>query len=697
MKRDKLFSLLWAVVLSFCVVFGSFSCLITAFSLEADTWSLALFCIAFATISSLVSMTRWGNWILCGVLILLGGWLWQMGSLETSVEALLYQISVVYDMAYGWGTIYWNGAAPTVFPIGLALSAAAVPVIWAVTWTVIRREHSIFAIALAILPLGACLVVTDRVPAADSLFLMVFGFLLLILTQTVRRQKESDGNRLTAILLIPALLCTALLFHTVPQKGYTPPHSVPGWIEGWLSSIHLGPGSMPGAPDITLDLSEIGPKSQNKFVIMEVTTEKSGLLYLRRQSYDSYDGTSWSVSSKVSAQDRYWPSQGLKDNGSLTVKLRASLELMYLPYYTDMLQQLQYGRLENTHGKTYTLQWMVPDGSSAVDAGYRLDPLVEQCLRLPDSTQQQAQNILQQIGDLSSLTDAQKANRIAEYVKSVAVYDLKTAKIPQEETDFAIWFLENADTGYCVHFATAATVLLRAAGIPARYVTGYMTEVEGGVKEFVISNESHAWVEYLDSKGGWTVLDPTPPEPEQLPTEPPAPTEDPDPTEDTTATEEPTSAPTDPSTGPGPTGVTQPMAASPSDTSANGGADAPQKTDLALLWNCLMAVACAALVMLLVWGQYLLRVQLRHRKMRSGSPNQRALICWKEIVRLSRLYRQPLSEEMEMLAQKAKFSQYTMTGEEIKVFQTRLKELSTLLAQKRWYQRLFYKLLFAAE
>lgn len=697
MKRDKLFSLLWAVVLSFCIAFGGLSCLLTGFSFQTDTLSLAFFCIAFAIFAGLMSAFRWGNVILAILLLLSGGLLWETGSLEASVEALLYQISTVYDMAYGWGTIYWNGKAPTVLRIGMALGAFAVPVIWAVAWTVMRREHSVLAIFLGLLPLGLCLVVTDRVPETDSLFLLIFGLLLLILTQTARRKKEADGNRLTAILLIPAFLCTALLFHAVPQENYLPPKSVPSWIEQFLSSVDFSTGSLPGMPDISLDLTDIGPKGQARNVIMEVTADQRGILYLRRQSYDAYDGVSWTVSENAGATDPYWPTEGLESAGSITIKLRAGMEYLYLPYYTDMLSQLEYGRLKNELGRSYTLPRMVSDGNARLNGTVKRDALVRQCLHLPGSTMEKAEQILQAVGSLSNLTDAQIAERIAEYVKGVAVYDLKTEKMPADATDFAIWFLEEADTGYCVHFATAATVLLRAAGVPARYVTGYMTAMESGLKNNVLANESHAWVEYLDSERGWTVLDPTPPALQPEPTEPPEPTEDPTPTENTVSTQPPTSEPTQPSTEANSTDTTPTDTTQTTATSSTGGADAPQAKDLTLLWNCLMAVVYAALAVALIWGQYLLRVHLRRRKWHQGSSNQRVLACWKEIVRLSRLYHQPLSEETEMLAQKAKFSQHTLTAEERKVFKNDLRRLSAVLAAKPWYQRLFLKLIFAVQ
>ena len=81
--------------------------------------------------------------------------------------------------------------------------------------------------------------------------------------------------------------------------------------------------------------------------------------------------------------------------------------------------------------------------------------------------------------------------------------------MPSSETDFVRWFLEESDTGYCAHFASATAVLLQAAGIPARYVTGYMVDTQAGVSTTVYMDEAHAWVEFYDPSVGWRVLEST--------------------------------------------------------------------------------------------------------------------------------------------------------------------------------------------
>jgi transglutaminase-like putative cysteine protease len=63
-----------------------------------------------------------------------------------------------------------------------------------------------------------------------------------------------------------------------------------------------------------------------------------------------------------------------------------------------------------------------------------------------------------------------------------------------------------AGSGVCQDFTHAMLSLLRSAGIPARYVSGYLHTEEEVVGE-TVRGESHAWVEVWN--GGWEGLDPT--------------------------------------------------------------------------------------------------------------------------------------------------------------------------------------------
>ena len=72
-------------------------------------------------------------------------------------------------------------------------------------------------------------------------------------------------------------------------------------------------------------------------------------------------------------------------------------------------------------------------------------------------------------------------------------------------------FLFSTHSGFCEHYASAFTVLMRAAGIPARVVTGYQG---GEINDFgnyliVRQQDAHAWSEIWLKDRGWVRIDPT--------------------------------------------------------------------------------------------------------------------------------------------------------------------------------------------
>jgi len=72
-------------------------------------------------------------------------------------------------------------------------------------------------------------------------------------------------------------------------------------------------------------------------------------------------------------------------------------------------------------------------------------------------------------------------------------------------------FLFGTRAGFCEHYASAFVVLMRAAGIPARVVTGYLggeTDTLGGYM-IVRQSDAHAWAEVWLDGAGWVRVDPT--------------------------------------------------------------------------------------------------------------------------------------------------------------------------------------------
>ncbi len=72
-------------------------------------------------------------------------------------------------------------------------------------------------------------------------------------------------------------------------------------------------------------------------------------------------------------------------------------------------------------------------------------------------------------------------------------------------------FLFATRSGFCEHFASAFVVLMRAAGVPARVVTGYLGGEYNALGNYLIVRQSdaHGWAEVWLESRGWVRVDPT--------------------------------------------------------------------------------------------------------------------------------------------------------------------------------------------
>jgi hypothetical protein len=72
-------------------------------------------------------------------------------------------------------------------------------------------------------------------------------------------------------------------------------------------------------------------------------------------------------------------------------------------------------------------------------------------------------------------------------------------------------FLFHTRSGFCGHYASAFVTLMRAAGVPARVVTGYLGGEWNPLGHYFVLRQSdaHAWTEIWVDGRGWTRVDPT--------------------------------------------------------------------------------------------------------------------------------------------------------------------------------------------
>ncbi|MHA6534276.1 DUF4129 domain-containing transglutaminase family protein [Paenibacillus sp. BAC0078] len=176
-------------------------------------------------------------------------------------------------------------------------------------------------------------------------------------------------------------------------------------------------------------------------------------------------------------------------------------------------------RLPETSGPAkvaeYTVDSLLPESDPAdLRAASGGDPsaVKSQYLQLPAELPARVSGLAEQLtASAGNRYDA--ATAVRDYLQRGYTYTLKT-RVPPSGADFVDDFLFTTKQGYCVHFATSMTVLLRSAGIPARYVQGYGPGTLAAdplpQRYNVTQGDAHAWVEVYFPGAGWVPFDPTP-------------------------------------------------------------------------------------------------------------------------------------------------------------------------------------------
>jgi len=105
----------------------------------------------------------------------------------------------------------------------------------------------------------------------------------------------------------------------------------------------------------------------------------------------------------------------------------------------------------------------------------------------------------------------EKARAIEDHLRGRCGYSLSLSGTPNKEDPLAAFLFEVRE-GHCEYFASAMTVMLRQAGIPARLVNGFAAGTYNSLARAwtVRQRNAHSWVEAYFEPYGWVEFDPTP-------------------------------------------------------------------------------------------------------------------------------------------------------------------------------------------
>lgn len=252
-------------------------------------------------------------------------------------------------------------------------------------------------------------------------------------------------------------------------------------------------------------LSNVAPKYLDKPVFTVTVSDKpKNSLYLRGFVGDIYQGGKWKASKNIQKES------GKRKKGIWSGKYCQS---QYTTFDSEELDiTIQYTRLGKRSKYLYT-----PYSKSSA-----INELSSKEGRLCSGEEDDALHLYQSLaGEMPYYESYGISSDLIMDVQNVlwrnTSYSLELDPIPRNQ-DYAEYFLFYSQKGYCEHFATAGTLLLRNMNHTARYVSGYRissdrftyNKEDGTYTAEVLDSDAHAWSEVWVDRNYWMPQEMTP-------------------------------------------------------------------------------------------------------------------------------------------------------------------------------------------
>lgn len=234
-----------------------------------------------------------------------------------------------------------------------------------------------------------------------------------------------------------------------------------------------------------------------------------------RQEY--FDGRRWQLSTEVKRWQQTVPLLNVTSTLSDSPLPAGSYEVLAEPQRHRWAFAMTAPRVVAGPVQATPIATLYRQGSNELAIRYRASTAT-----LPDVTEREQQRNLQLPAEGNPQARAYAQELATRYPEPSALVGALMTRFRSQPYTYTLTpprlgpdgvddFLFDTRRGFCGHYAMATAFVLRAAGIPARLVTGYLGgewNPQGSylaVRQF----DAHAWVEYLDRQQHWQRLDPT--------------------------------------------------------------------------------------------------------------------------------------------------------------------------------------------
>ena len=419
-----------------------------------------------------------------------------------------------------------------------------------------NRDHAFLAVLAVTSMLASAILTVETgflVALAAFLVLSVSTFVALEIRRSAAGAVSPpfDAGSPVAQQMNRALGASSLLVAaSVLSLGLVLFFLIPRFTTGYLSALNLQPQTMTGFTE-NVELGQIGQIKQNSAVVMRVRIEgnsaRGAEVHWRGIVLTNFDGRRWFTPTEEQivivpdADGDYFfgapaPSHGDFYPLRYTVLMEPlSTDAIFIAPRPESLRGRfaeETGVLGGPPHRTYLLldktgsifNPLHNNAKLRYEGVSRLPTTPPAELRkapstYPDSVRQtylqlppldpRIQRLAEQV-TAGSQNEFDKALSIEHYLMAHYSYTLDLSG-PRVEDPLAN-FLFVRRSGHCEYFASAMTVMLRAVGIPARYITGFLPgEYNDLGGDYIIrESDAHTWVEVYFPSYGWMTFDPTP-------------------------------------------------------------------------------------------------------------------------------------------------------------------------------------------
>jgi hypothetical protein len=326
--------------------------------------------------------------------------------------------------------------------------------------------------------------------------------------------------RHTNLLAFVALLAaSAALGHVVHQGHERLQLMVGNWITDWhLRGMDADPYRS------TTDIGSLGRQKQIDTIVMRVHVpekDAEGVRLLHRASYNAYLGTTWHARNapmealQAGEGGASWTLAPAEPEWRARIVTRLERGRLLLPlpagatriegFPASVVRRNALGAVHAELGGDWIeYQAGAASGIAAYSAPGGGDLVIPPSER---ATFEWAADALA----LRGLSAEEAVERVRAHFDRFSYSTFRERPVPRGETPLGD-FMIRTRAGHCEYFAAATTLLLRAAGVPARYATGFaVLEYSALEGAFVVrARHAHAWTRAWLG-GRWVDLDTTPP------------------------------------------------------------------------------------------------------------------------------------------------------------------------------------------